>query len=102
VEGTIERVGLRSTRVRQIDQAVVAVPNSVLASSAILNWSRLAKRKLEMTLGVTYKTRPDEMDELLKRLRALLGEQDKVDPRSVTVYFVGFGQYALNIMCAVT
>lgn len=37
VEGLIEQVGLRSTRVRQMDQAVVTVPNSMLASSAILN-----------------------------------------------------------------
>src|SRR5262249_8920002 len=97
VEGSVERVGLRSTRVRQIDQAVVAVPNSMLASSAILNWSRLSKRKLEVTLGVTYKTRPDQMEALLASLREMLKAHDKVDPNSVVVYFIGFGQSALNI-----
>jgi MscS family membrane protein len=98
VEGMIERVGLRSTRVRQIDQAVVAVPNNMLASSAILNWSRLSKRKVELTLGVTYKTRPDQMEALLNSLREMLKAHDKVDPNSVVVYFTGFGQSALNIL----
>ena len=73
VEGLIERVGLRSTRVRQLDQAIVAVPNSMLAASSILNWSRLARRRIDLTLGVTYKTRPDQMETLLSHLRAMLG-----------------------------
>jgi len=98
VEGLIERVGLRSTRVRQIDQAVVAVPNSMMASSAILNWSRLSKRKVELTLGVSYRTRPDQMETLLASLREMLKAHNKVDPNSVVVFFVGFGQSALNIL----
>ncbi|MEO8393109.1 MAG: mechanosensitive ion channel family protein [Chloroflexota bacterium] len=98
VEGLIERVGLRSTRVRQIDQAIVAVPNSMLASSAILNWSRLSKRKVELTLGVSYRTHPDQMEALLSGLREMLKARDKVDPNSVVVYFVGIGQSSLNIL----
>src|SRR5262249_38006520 len=98
VEGTIERVGLRSTRVRQIDQAVVAVPNSMMASSAILNWSRLSKRKVELTLGVSYRTQPDQMETLLASLREMLKAHNKVDPNSVVVFFTGFGQSSLNIL----
>ena len=98
VEGLIERVGLRSTRVRQLDQALVAVPNSMLAASSILNWSRLARRRIDLTLGVTYKTRPDQMEALLSRLRALLADRETVESESVVVYFVDFGQSALNIL----
>ena len=98
VEGLIERVGLRSTRVRQLDQAVVAVPNSMLASSAILNWSRLSKRKFEVTLGVSYQTRPDQMEALLAQLREMLKAHAKVDPNSVVVFFIGLGQSSLNVL----
>ncbi|HVU13193.1 MAG TPA: mechanosensitive ion channel family protein [Phototrophicaceae bacterium] len=98
VEGSIERVGLRSTRVRQADQAIVAVPNSMLASSAILNWSRLSKRKLELTLGVSYKTTPAQMEALLAQLRGLLTQHKTVDPKSITVFFVGFGESSLNVL----
>ncbi len=98
VEGTVERVGLRSTRVRQLDQAIVAVPNSAMAQTPILNWSRLAKRKLELTLGVTYKTTPDQMEQLLKSLREMLAQRSTVDRNAITVYFVSFGASSLNIL----
>lgn len=98
VEGAIERVGLRSTRVRQLDQAVVSVPNSMLVGSAILNWSRLSRRKVELTLGVTYRTSPDQMQALLENLRGLLADRRTVDQDSVVVFFVGFADSALNIL----
>jgi MscS family membrane protein len=98
VEGAIEKVGLRSTRVRQLDQAVVSVPNSMLVGSAILNWSRLSRRKVELTLGVTYRTTPDQMESLLDTLRGLLSDRRTVDRDSVVVYFVGFADSALNIL----
>ena len=94
VEGMIERVGLRSTRVRQLDQAVVTVPNSTLAASAILNWSRLAKRRIDLTLGVTYATTPDAMEALLQSLRTMLKARETVDPASVIVYLIEFGDLA--------
>ncbi len=98
VEGVIEKVGLRSTRVRQLDQALVAVPNSMLASSAILNWSRLAKRRIDITLGVNYSASADEMSELLSRLRTMLTERETVDPDSVVVYFIEFGESSLHVL----
>ena len=98
VEGIVERVGLRSTRVRQLDQAVVTVPNSLMASSTILNWSRLAKRQINLTLGVTYATTPDQMESLLDALRTMLKQRDTVDPDSVVVYFIEFGGSSLNIL----
>lgn len=98
VEGTIEYVGLRSTRVRQLDQAVVTVPNSMLANSAILNWSRLSRRRIDTTIGIPYETRAEQLQELLERLRALLENWETVDKDTVVVYFVNFGQNALEVL----
>jgi MscS family membrane protein len=98
VEGLIERVGLRSTRVRQLDQALVSVPNSVLASSAVLNWSRLARRRIDLTLGVAYDTRADAMEDLLGGLRAMLTAREAVDSGSVVVHFIDLGESSLQIL----
>lgn len=98
VEGVIERVGLRSTRVRQLDQALVSVPNNVLSASAVLNWSRLARRRIDLTLGVTYSTRANQMEDLLGGLRAMLKAREAVDPDSVIVYFIDFGESSLHIL----
>jgi MscS family membrane protein len=98
VEGIIEQVGLRSTRVRQLDQAVVTVPNSVLASSAILNWSRLRKRQINLTLGITYGARSEQVETLLQRLRDLLVNWENADAQSVVVNLVNLGDRSLEIL----
>ena len=98
VEGTIEHVGLRSTRVRQMDQAVVTVPNSMLASSAILNWSRLNKRQINLTLGIAYGVSAQELETLLQRLRDLLTHWENVEEKSVIVHLVNFGERSLEIL----
>ena len=98
VEGTIEQVGVRSTRVRQQDQAVVTVPNSMLASSAVLNWSRLRKRQINLTLGIAYGARAEQVEMLLQRLRDLLKNWENADADSVVVNLVNFGDRSLEIL----
>lgn len=97
VEGVVDRVGSRTTRIRQLDQAYVTIPNSKLTNSAVLNWSRLTRRRLDFTLGVTYRTSASEMRVLLAHLREMLAAHEKVNPDSVVVRFVQFGDSALNI-----
>lgn len=88
VEGIVEHVGLRATRVRQLDQALVTVPNSKLVSSAILNWSRLSKRRLDARLLLPYHTSSQQLSALLERLRAQLAARETVEKDSVVVYFI--------------
>jgi MscS family membrane protein len=98
VEGTVEHVGVRSTRIRQQDQAYVSVPNSTLANSAILNWSRLSKRWINMTLRITYDADLDHIEKLLERLREMLKSRDSVDDDSVLVRFINFGDAGMEIL----
>ena len=98
VEGIVEHVGIRSTRVRQLDQAVVYVPNNKLANSAVLNWSRLAKRRVDYILGVTYDSSSGDIRVLLHRIREMLKAQQTVDPDSVVVYFINFGDSSLEVL----
>ncbi|MFW5690981.1 MAG: mechanosensitive ion channel family protein [Chloroflexota bacterium] len=97
-EGLVEHVGLRTTRIRRPDQAIIYVPNSTMANSAITNWSRLQKRRMDYVLGVTYDTRSGDIRVLLHRIREMLRQQELVEPDSVVVYFLGFGDSALNIL----
>lgn len=98
VEGVVEHVGIRSTRVRRLDQALVTVPNNKLANSAILNWSRLAKRRIDYILGVTYDASSDDLRLLLHRIREMLNARPTIEPESVVVYFLNFGDNALEIL----
>lgn len=94
VEGIVEEVGLRSTRVRKPDRALATVPNAILANSTV---ERFALRRINFTLGVTYETTADEMEALVERLRLLLKERHYVRGDSIAVYFVGFGESSLDI-----
>jgi len=95
--GIVEQVGVRSTRVRKLDQSLVTVPNNTLTNAPVTNWSRLSKRRLDFYIGVTYDTNSAQMRSLLDRLREMLKARETVDPESVMVYFVEFGNSALQI-----
>jgi MscS family membrane protein len=98
IEGTVEHVGIRSTRIRQQDQSYVIVPNSKLASSPILNWSRLSKRWYNTTLRVTYNASRQEIVELMTRIRAMLTAREHVQRDSIVVNFINFGDNGFEIL----
>lgn len=98
VEGTVEHVGLRSTRIRQLNQAVVYMPNNVIANSPTLNWSRLRKRFLDLRIGVEYETTHEQLRLMMERIRAYLKSQAKVDEKSVIVHVVDFRTQSIDIM----
>ncbi len=98
VEGTVEHVGIRSTRVRQPDQSYVTVPNSKLASSPILNWSRLSKRWYNTTLRVTYGASRKDIVELMERIKTVLAAREKVQVDSIIVNFINFGDLGFEIL----
>ena len=95
--GIVEHVGIRSTRIRQLDQALVVVPNSKLAANRVLNWSRAEKRRLDITLGISYEARSTDLRELMARIRKLLEETEDVDTETIIVHFVNFGDSTLDI-----
>lgn len=98
VEGTVEQVGIRSTRVRQMNQALVSIPNSKLAASTILNWSRLSKRQIDFTLVIHYNTPSNKLDQLLAAIREHLSQHDSVDSASVVVYLIKLSAQGIEIL----
>jgi MscS family membrane protein len=96
--GTVEAIGFRSTRVRVLDQSLVTVPNDKLVNSNITNWSRLAKRRLNMTLGIEYGSAPEKVLSVVQAIRKMLETHDLVQPDSVIVQFVEFGESSLDIV----
>jgi MscS family membrane protein len=97
-EGIVEQIGLRSTRIRRLDQALVVVPNSLLVNDSILNWSRLTKRWLNFSFGVTYDANAGQMRDLIGAVSAMLKVRPQVDPDSVVVFFEKFEDSALTLL----
>ncbi len=95
--GTVEDVGLRSTRIRTLDRTVVTVPNSVFSQMEIENFGARDKIRLHATIGLRYETSPDQLRHALIELRKLLVGHPKVDPDPSRVRFVGFGASSLDL-----
>ena len=61
MEGTVEEIGFRSTRIRTFAKTLITVPNSIIANLPLDNFSRMPKRRIKLTVGVTYATTPAQM-----------------------------------------
>jgi MscS family membrane protein len=97
--GTIEEVGLRSTRMRTREKTLVTIPNKMMANEIIENFSAISRRRIDQTLGVTYETEPGQMEGILDDLRKLLKEDDGIDQaEQQIVRFNAFGSSSLDIL----
>jgi MscS family membrane protein len=96
-QGTVEDIGLRSTRVRTLDRTVVTIPNSDFATMQIENFASRDRMRLTTTIGLRYETTPDQLRWLLVELKKLLLAHPKVSPDPARVRFINFGSYSLDI-----
>jgi len=97
-DGMVEEVGLRTTRIRTFDRTVVTIPNQTLTNATVENHSLMPRRRVRMTLNVTYATTPARMRDLLARLEALLRGHPGVDPENLQVRFLSFGESSLEVL----
>ena len=96
-EGTIENISFRSTGIRTFDQSLVTVPNSILATQAITNYSRRGKRRISFSLGISYQTSKAQIESVVKHIKHLLIGHPAVHQETIMVNFESFGESNLNI-----
>lgn len=97
VEGTVEDITFRSTRVRAFTQSVITVPNSTLANEPITNYSRMGKRRITFHLGVTYDTPRNKLEKVVNDLKQMLIDHPDIHPETVFVNFELFSDSSLDI-----
>ncbi|QGG48501.1 mechanosensitive ion channel family protein [Heliorestis convoluta] len=97
VEGTVEDISFRSTKVRTFAQALVTVPNSTLANEAITNWSRMGKRQIAFHVGVTYDTTREQMEKTVASIKDMLVNHPEVHPETIFVVFDKYNDSSLDI-----
>jgi MscS family membrane protein len=95
--GTVDDIGLRSTRIRTLDRTMVSVPNGQIANLSLENFSMRDRFWFHPTLRLGYGTNSEQMTAVLEGTRSLLGETRLVDPMSVRVRFLNLGTSSLDI-----
>jgi MscS family membrane protein len=95
-DGTVETIGLRSTKIRTLDGTLVTVPNSLVAKNAVDNIARRPTIKNLYTVTVTYDTSYEKIQLALEILREIFKNHPSTE--NYWVYFKEFGSHSLNIL----
>ncbi len=98
VVGTVEKVGLRSTRVRAADTSIFQIPNSKVSEADINNKGLRIYRRYQTELGIRYDTPPDLIQAFVDGIRKIVIAHPDTRSESYNVEFSGFGDSSLNIM----
>jgi MscS family membrane protein len=98
VEGVVEDVGMRTTKIRSFQKSLITVPNSIVANSPIENFSRRGIRRIKMHVGLTYATTSEQLIQIIKEIKLMLQEHQGISQSdSLMVNFNSFGDSSLNI-----
>jgi MscS family membrane protein len=96
-EGIVEEVGFRTTRVRTFDKTLITIPNSIIANTAVENFSKRPRRRVVQKLGVLYETPIEKIQTAVESIRKILIDHGNVEQEPLLVYFDEFGDSALII-----
>lgn len=92
--GTVEKIGIKTTRIRALTGEQIAVSNSDLVSSRVHNFKRMTERRVVLALGVTYDTPADKLERIPDMVKTIIEAQEAV--RFDRAHFRSFGDSALQ------
>ena len=101
VEGTVEFIGLRTTRIRRFDLAPEFVPNSALSDNQVTNFQKMTYRQISWMIGLTYDTTPAQLQRIQSEIAAYIrtGDDFALTPDAAPLVYVdSFGDSAINLM----
>lgn len=96
-DGTVEEIGIRSTRLKTLAGRIVTIPNAVFANEAIENISSERGRKVIVDLGLTYDTTPEQLENAMNIVKTIALENPDVEDDEIVSAFLEFGDSALVI-----
>lgn len=98
VEGVVESVGMRTTKIRSFQKSLFTVPNHLIANDSIENFSRRGVRRIKMNIGLTYTTKSEDIEKIVKDIREMLQKHPRISQKeTLLVNFNSFGDSALDI-----
>ncbi|MBN2081223.1 mechanosensitive ion channel [bacterium] len=98
VEGTVEEIGIRSTRIRCFDKTMMLVPNKKVANEDIQNFSEMPVRRLKLTVGLSYDASADQIKAIVEDTRRLLATHPGIDQTFWIVNFTDMSDYSLDLL----
>ncbi len=98
VEGVVEDVGMRTTKIRSFQKTLITVPNQLVANQPIENFSRRGIRRIKLHIGLTYGTTSEQILKIKQDIESMLRNHEGISQKdSLLVYFDNFGASSLDI-----
>ena len=97
-EGTVEDMTFRTTRIRNFENSVVNIPNSTIADSAIINWSKMEKRRYKFSLSFPLNTTSKQMEIISNKLREMLINEPQVIDDDIIISFENITDNGLSLL----
>lgn len=97
ITGTIEKIGLRSTRIRTLDRTLVTIPNGRLADMRVESFSHRDRMRLHCHLGLVYGTTAAQIREITAGIEELVRAHASAWPEDILVRFKALGASSLDI-----
>jgi MscS family membrane protein len=98
VEGTVEELGFRSTRIRTFYNSLVSVPNAVLVRATVDNYGRRRYRRFKTVLSLTYGTPPDKVEAFCEGIRELIRRGEHTRKDMFEIHMNSFGPASLDVL----
>jgi len=98
VDGTVEEIGLRSTKIRTFHNSVVTVPNSLLSDNNIDNLGRRIYRRYKTTMVIKYETPSAKIEEFTNRINQLIENQKETRKDFFMVYMSDFSSFGVEVL----
>ncbi|WP_300671728.1 mechanosensitive ion channel family protein [Desulfoluna sp.] len=87
VEGTVEQIGFRSTRIRRFDKAPVFVPNTLLSDNTVINFTSMTYRRISWLVGLEYRTTVKQLRTIRERIETWISDnKDFVNPPTAPLF----------------
>ena len=97
-EGTIEDITFRTTRIRTFENALVNIPNAIIADASVTNWSKMEKRRYKTNLCVELDTPLEKLELVKARIEKMLQERESVFDDSIIVRFDQITDNGINLL----
>ena len=98
IEGVVEEVGFRSTRIRSFANSLISVPNAKIAHCTVDNFGKRKYRRFKTTIGLRYDTTTEQMETYVQKIRDYLLQNPTIMNDGVYIYFRDLGAHSLDIM----
>lgn len=98
VEGTVEDIGFRSTKVKTFYDSLLTIPNSTISDSVIDNLGKRESRRTRVTLDITYDSSPEQIEAFVEGIKNIIKSNPATRKDYYQCYFSAYGEHSLKIL----